>query len=112
MTNPAHPFNAVNRGVYIADNLPFLRSLNNESVDLVCIDPPFAKNETFGKKNDQARDPLKPPPHPRRKGNRTPPAGKLGHPQRKRRRQGRHQLARNPIQGFLVLGSGHSRRLA
>ena len=61
MTNPARPFNAVNRGVYIADNLPFLRSLNTESVDLVCIDPPFAKNETFGKKNDQARDPLKPP---------------------------------------------------
>ena len=61
MTKPAHPFNAVNRGVYIADNLPFLRSLNTESVDLVCIDPPFAKNETFGKKNDQARDPLKPP---------------------------------------------------
>ena len=41
------PFNAVNRGVYISDNLPFLRSLNDECVDLVCIDPPFDKNETF-----------------------------------------------------------------
>ena len=40
-------FNAVNRGVYIADNLAFLRALNDECVDLVCIDPPFAKNETF-----------------------------------------------------------------
>lgn len=40
-------FNAVNRGVYISDNLPFLRSLNDESIDLVCIDPPFAKNDTF-----------------------------------------------------------------
>ena len=40
-------FNATNRGVYISDNLPFLRSLNDESIDLVCIDPPFAKNETF-----------------------------------------------------------------
>lgn len=40
-------FNAVNRGVYIADNLEFLRSLNDECIDLVCIDPPFAKNDTF-----------------------------------------------------------------
>ncbi len=40
-------FNAVNRGVYISDNLPFLRALNDECIDLICIDPPFAKNETF-----------------------------------------------------------------
>ena len=40
-------FNAINRGVYIADNLNFLRTLNSECIDLVCIDPPFAKNETF-----------------------------------------------------------------
>ena len=45
--NEAHGFNAVNRGVYIADNLSFLRSLNDECIDLVCIDPPFAKNDTF-----------------------------------------------------------------
>ena len=54
-------FNAVNRGVYIADNLDFLRSVNTESVDLVCIDPPFAKNETFGRKKPGDQDPLKPP---------------------------------------------------
>ena len=54
-------FNAVSRGVYIADNLEFLRALNDACVDLVCIDPPFAKNETFGKKNNRAKDPLKPP---------------------------------------------------
>ena len=48
-------FNAVNRGVYIADNLDFLRSINTASVDLVCIDPPFAKNDTF------IADQLKPP---------------------------------------------------
>ena len=53
--------NAVNRGVYISDNLPFLRSLNDECIDLVCIDPPFAKNETFGRKNSKSPDPLKPP---------------------------------------------------
>ena len=40
-------FNAIDRGVYIADNLDFLRSINTASVDLVCIDPPFAKNNTF-----------------------------------------------------------------
>ena len=47
--------NAVNRGVYIADNLDFLRSLNDACIDLVCIDPPFDKNETF------VADKLKPP---------------------------------------------------
>ena len=41
------PFKGVNRGVYIADNLDFLRAINTGSVDLVCIDPPFAKNDTF-----------------------------------------------------------------
>ena len=48
-------FNAVNRGVYIADNLDFLRSLNTGCIDLVNIDPPFAKNDTF------TGDNLKPP---------------------------------------------------
>lgn len=48
-------FNAVNRGVYIADNLDFLRAINTASVDLVNIDPPFAKNDTF------TADSLKPP---------------------------------------------------
>ena len=48
-------FNAINRGVYIADNLDFLRAINTASVDLVCIDPPFAKNDTF------TGDRLKPP---------------------------------------------------
>ena len=61
MTATPNEFNAVNRGVYISDNLPFLRSLNSETVDLVCIDPPFAKNETFGRQNPRAADPLRPP---------------------------------------------------
>ena len=55
------PLNAVNRGVYIGDNLPFLQALNDECIDLVCIDPPFAKNETFDRKNDKSPGPLKPP---------------------------------------------------
>ena len=53
--------NATNRSVYISDNLPFLKSLNTGTIDLVCIDPPFAKNETFGRKNQRDPDPLKPP---------------------------------------------------
>ena len=52
------PFNAVNRGVYIADNLPFLRGLNDECIDLVNIDPPFAKNDTFIKSDDELKPPL------------------------------------------------------
>ena len=32
------------------DNLTFLRSINNECVDLIAIDPPFAANETFTNK--------------------------------------------------------------
>ena len=62
-------FNAINRGVYIADNLYFLRAVNTESVDLVCIDPPFAKNETFGRKKAHDKDPLKPPLTPAERDN-------------------------------------------
>ena len=39
-----HP---LNRHLFIADNLDLLRALDNESIDLICIDPPFDKNETF-----------------------------------------------------------------
>ena len=37
----------LNRTVFISDNLPFLRALDSESVDLVVIDPPFGKQQTF-----------------------------------------------------------------
>ncbi len=39
--------NVENRTLAIMDNLPFLRSLNNECIDLIAIDPPFAAKETF-----------------------------------------------------------------
>ena len=39
--------NVANRTLAIMDNYPFLRSLNNECIDLIAIDPPFAANETF-----------------------------------------------------------------
>ena len=37
----------LNRTVFISDNLPFLQALDSESIDLVVIDPPFGKNQTF-----------------------------------------------------------------
>ena len=37
----------LNRTVFISDNLPFLQALDTKSVDLVIIDPPFDKNQTF-----------------------------------------------------------------
>ena len=39
--------NLPNRTLAVMDNYPFLRSLNNECIDLIAIDPPFAANETF-----------------------------------------------------------------
>ncbi len=45
----------LNRTVFISDNLPFLQALDTESVDLVIIDPPFGKNQTF---TGQLRPPL------------------------------------------------------
>lgn len=36
-----------NRTLFINDNLPVLRGMNSESVDLIYLDPPFNKNRTF-----------------------------------------------------------------
>lgn len=37
----------LNRHLFIVDNYHLLKSLDTESIDLICTDPPFAKNETF-----------------------------------------------------------------
>lgn len=37
----------LNQTLFIADNLNLLRSIDNETVDLICTDPPFDKNDTF-----------------------------------------------------------------
>ena len=37
----------LNRHLFIVDNYYLLKSMDNASVDLICTDPPFAKNETF-----------------------------------------------------------------
>ena len=39
--------NFPNRTLAIMDNIEFLRATDNESIDLIAIDPPFAANETF-----------------------------------------------------------------
>ena len=39
--------NLPNRTLAVMDNLEFLKSINNECIDLIAIDPPFAANETF-----------------------------------------------------------------
>ena len=39
--------NLANRTLAVMDNLEFLKSINNECIDLIAIDPPFAANETF-----------------------------------------------------------------
>ena len=41
------PPNFPNRTLAIMDNIAFLKMLDNESIDLIAIDPPFAANETF-----------------------------------------------------------------
>ena len=38
---------SLNRNLFISDNLNLLEQLDNESIDLICIDPPFAKNQTW-----------------------------------------------------------------
>ena len=37
----------LNRTIFISDNLALLKALDTESIDLVVIDPPFGKNQTF-----------------------------------------------------------------
>ena len=37
----------LNRTVFVTNNLPFLKALDTGSVDLVVIDPPFGKKQTF-----------------------------------------------------------------
>ena len=49
MSTPAagpavHP---LNRHLFIVDNYQLLKSMGTASVDLICTDPPFAKNDTF-----------------------------------------------------------------
>ena len=39
--------NFANRTLYHGDNLPFLRGMNSETVQLIATDPPFNKNKDF-----------------------------------------------------------------
>ena len=39
--------NFANRTLFHGDNLPFLRGMDSETVDLVATDPPFNKSKDF-----------------------------------------------------------------
>ena len=41
-----------NRTLFHGDNLPFLRAMNSESVDLIATDPPFNKGRDFHATSD------------------------------------------------------------
>ena len=41
------PPNFVNRTIWTGDNLPIIRGLNSESVDLIYLDPPFNSNRNY-----------------------------------------------------------------
>ena len=99
-----YELNAVNRGMYIADNLEFLKSLNDECIDLVCIDPPFAKNETFGRRNARAADPLKPPLTEQERQVELDLLARWGIHNEREANDAGIDWPRNPLQGFLVVG--------
>jgi len=42
-----HHCNVPHRTIYCHDNIDVLCTINNECIDLIYLDPPFAKNETF-----------------------------------------------------------------
>jgi len=37
----------VNRTLWTGDNLPIMRGMNSESVDLIYLDPPFNSKKTY-----------------------------------------------------------------
>ena len=39
--------NMSNRTLFIADNLPIMRGINSESIDLIYLDPPFNAKREF-----------------------------------------------------------------
>ncbi len=47
MTIAPPPTNVQNRTLYICDNLPVLRGINSESVDLIATDPPFNTKRSY-----------------------------------------------------------------
>ena len=105
MTTTPHP---LNRHLFIADNLNLLRSLDNESIDVICIDPPFAKNQTWVGSLKPSLSQAGATP-----GTRHP--GLLAHHVPKASRRGRHRLAprwqRRQVQRHLALGERRPRGL-
>ena len=46
-TETNNPMNVQNRTVFSNDNLPVLRGIDTESVDLIYLDPPFNSNRNY-----------------------------------------------------------------
>ena len=47
MSNPASTPNWANRTIWTGDNLPIMRGMNSESVDLIYLDPPFNSKSNY-----------------------------------------------------------------
>ena len=104
MTSQLDSPHPLNRHMVIADNLELLRAMDNETVDLIVTDPPFAKNYAFTGKLT--------PPERRRAGTEETDPGRLGNSQPRRGRQGEHRMARQwrcdrPVLRHLNLGERH-----
>ena len=48
--------NIPNQTIFCRDNIDVLRNINSECVDLIYLDPPFAKNETFVGSNAKVQE--------------------------------------------------------
>ena len=51
--------NLTNRTIFCQDNIDVLRGINSNSVDLIYLDPPFSKNDTFITKNNKNIEKIK-----------------------------------------------------
>ena len=58
-THPMTDPNFRNRTLYHADNLPVLRGMNSETIDLIATDPPFNKGRDFHATPDSLAAPAK-----------------------------------------------------
>ena len=51
--------NLTNRTIFCQDNIDVLKGINSNSVDLIYLDPPFSKNDTFTTKNNKNIEKIK-----------------------------------------------------
>ena len=51
--------NLTNRTIFCQDNIDVLKGINSNSIDLIYLDPPFSKNDTFITKNNKNIEKIK-----------------------------------------------------